>query len=668
MSLTGAMGAVLIACFLILGRGAPAHGTLVEGVVLAEAGPLESVRVEAFRTLAESFGGVPVATSEVGEKPGFYRLNLPAGTYVLVASGTHRGRSYLSFHGANPVTVGNQDLWIPFTATPVEQAEIRYTGGTVLSGTVTFRGKPVADAQVSLYDSREGVFKGVGLVTRTTDAAGAFSFSPLPGRYILVARKRMNDRGEMPLRKGDLFCWYGANPLVMEEGRETLVRVACHPKDDLPAFLDDGVAVRRTRRESARFRDATPVQPAGGAEISGLVTDTHGKPMAGLTVSAYGGDQGAPFQMHAVRTLPRSLAVTGADGTYRLALSAPGTYHLVARERTGEAPLKGEVYGLYEGNADHAVTVGHGGVDAPITVGRVMDGDGERPAGSVETVAGARLGDTVITRDTVWSGDIRITGRVVVRRGVTLTLTPGTTVRFGRFDLNGDGIGDGELRILGRIAARGTPSAPVRFASAEKEPRAGDWSYLLIFTSGAGNVLEHCIFEHAFSGLQVHFSRAAVRDSLFTGNREGIRFGRAEMRIEHNRFSGNDIGIRHHRLEGPVTMARNEIIDNEVGIFFVPSGQNTVDFSPSAYAPDPRYVLPPDVRDNTIAGNRRYNYQVGERQGHNIPLAGNWWGSAEDTVVRSGIFDRRSDADLGEALIAPWLTEPAAGAGIRKGY
>ena len=50
--------------------------------------------------------------------------------------------------------------------------------------------------------------------------------------------------------------------------------------------------------------------------------------------------------------------------------------------------------------------------------------------------------DQVITEDTTWSGEVIIEGVVVVGRKATLSIEPGTTVRFKKIDSNNDGIGD----------------------------------------------------------------------------------------------------------------------------------------------------------------------------------------------------------------------------------
>ena len=68
-----------------------------------------------------------------------------------------------------------------------------------------------------------------------------------------------------------------------------------------------------------------------------------------------------------------------------------------------------------------------------------------------------------ITKDTTWSGTVILSGQSVVRRGVTLTILPGTTIKFAWTDEEKDDVGDGELTVEGRLIAKGTKEQPILF-------------------------------------------------------------------------------------------------------------------------------------------------------------------------------------------------------------
>lgn len=266
--------------------------------------------------------------------------------------------------------------------------------------------------------------------------------------------------------------------------------------------------------------------------------------------------------------------------------------------------------------------------------------------------------DHVIREDTTWSGEIIIEGVVVVGRKATLTIEPGTTVRFKRVDSNADSIGDSEIRVLGRLLAEGTPARPIRFESAEMNPGPKDWSYLLIFTSGRKSSIANCEFRHAFSGVQVHFSTAEIRNSLFEDNNEGLRFGRARLVIEENRFLHNDVGIRFTRMEGPVVIQHNEITANRIGVFLVPSGQNIQDFFEPDRGGKPWNTGRLLITANNIYNNSWYDLSLGEKQFWDLDVTGNWWGSDKQELILQGIYDQKRDPELGKALFIPYADRP----------
>ena len=272
--------------------------------------------------------------------------------------------------------------------------------------------------------------------------------------------------------------------------------------------------------------------------------------------------------------------------------------------------------------------------------------------------------DQVISEDTVWSGEVIIEGVVMVSRKATLSIKPGTVIRFKRIDRNNDNIGDSEIRVLGRLLAEGTVQDPIRFESAEKIPVPKDWSYVLIFSSGKKNSIKYCEFRHAFSGAQIHFSSAEIADSLFINNHEGLRFGRARLKVTENVFKNNDVGIRFTRMEGPVTITQNLITKNRLGIFLVPSGQNIQDFFEPGRSGKPWNTGRLLITANNIYNNYWYNLSLGEKQLWDLDVTGNWWGTADAEVIRYSIFDKNRDPELGKALFIPYAEKPVEGVKI----
>ena len=92
--------------------------------------------------------------------------------------------------------------------------------------------------------------------------------------------------------------------------------------------------------------------------------------------------------------------------------------------------------------------------------------------------------------------------------------------------------------------------------------------------------MEYCKFEYAFSGLQVHYSTATVRNCIFTNNFEGMRFSTTDVIIEHNDFIDNFFGIRYEAHGSRTTVTKNTFKDNEQTFFPVQKSGKTVKILP----------------------------------------------------------------------------------------
>jgi hypothetical protein len=244
-----------------------------------------------------------------------------------------------------------------------------------------------------------------------------------------------------------------------------------------------------------------------------------------------------------------------------------------------------------------------------------------------------------------WEGVVTVRGSVVVPRGAVLRILPGTVVRFERIDADGDGIGDSELVVEGTLLAEGTAAAPIRFTSAEAEPGAADWKYLFIERS-AGSRLVRCVSEYAYSGAQVHFCRIDVERCTFRSCVDGFRFSTADGSVSRCLMTGNVNGVRYEERGSRMELSGNEVTANRVGVFCVTEGAGSALF-----------------RGNRIHGNGDYDFKLGNRQGADVPVPGNWWGSADAAAIRARIFDRASDPSLGRVLIEPFLEAPPPGGG-----
>ena len=250
------------------------------------------------------------------------------------------------------------------------------------------------------------------------------------------------------------------------------------------------------------------------------------------------------------------------------------------------------------------------------------------------------LNSPVITEAVVWSGEVRINGVATVKKEGRLTILPGTRVVFSKIDLDGDGIGDGELLVEGELLARGTEGAPIVFTSGAANPQKADWKYLYLDFARRAE-LSRVVSEYAYSGIQIHFCQARIVDSIFRYNVDGVRFSTVKLELAGNRIHDNSYGLRYEERGSTAHIHHNEIRDNEIGIFVVTRG-------------DDKAV----IEGNNIVGSLAYSVKLGLEQQGDVTLPGNWWGSSDPEAVASTFFDRRFDRSLGtvrapEPLAAP---------------
>ena len=264
-------------------------------------------------------------------------------------------------------------------------------------------------------------------------------------------------------------------------------------------------------------------------------------------------------------------------------------------------------------------------------------------AGGLVKVIGKPKTTIVLSKDTTWEGVVVIEGPVFIPKGITLSIKPGTIVRFNRRRAGGDelkrhDIIDGTgLKVEGRILAIGSASLPIFFTSNQKEPQAGDWDKILINHS-RGSVFDHCYVEFADFAFHAHFAEVVVKNSVIRFNNEGFRIGESHFTITRNKIEFNrsrGINFRSSRND----IFRNDITDNEVGIFLYENNQKSV------------------IKENNFANNKDYDLRLGDFHTQDIELKNNWWGTINQREIAVKIWDKADDEAVGKAFIQP-ATQP----------
>lgn len=296
------------------------------------------------------------------------------------------------------------------------------------------------------------------------------------------------------------------------------------------------------------------------------------------------------------------------------------------------------------------------------------------------------VGPTTLTRDTTWSGDVLVTGDVHVPEGITLTVAPGTRVKFRKLGENSDRnlfgtdspyYEQAEVIVTGRLIARGTAKKPIIFTSAEAKPQPGDWS-ALNFLGGKGNVVEHCLIDYAYNGVHGHGAEILIRNNVFRKCAVAISVKReddakgtpgfgisADITVANNLIEDNKGGvnvriskavitdntIRNNKFFGiwikgacPGEISRNEISGNQKGIFF---------FKADKIA----------IANNNIHGNTDYNLAIADEQQKDVQAGGNWLGTTDPAAAGELVFDGKADPAVARIVIEPLLPVPVKNAG-----
>jgi len=167
--------------------------------------------------------------------------------------------------------------------------------------------------------------------------------------------------------------------------------------------------------------------------------------------------------------------------------------------------------------------------------------------------------DKVLAEDTVWRGEVLVEGAVTVAPQATLTVEPGTVVRF-RKSAGRDPL----LLVQGRIVASGTKDDPIRFTSSFAAPAAGDWQGVTLLGSEKKNLLENCRIEGAQTGIEALFSNLTLKGVRGERSASGMRFQDALVVMEGGGASDCDTGLSF--LNSEATLRNLNLVGNRLGI------------------------------------------------------------------------------------------------------
>jgi len=181
---------------------------------------------------------------------------------------------------------------------------------------------------------------------------------------------------------------------------------------------------------------------------------------------------------------------------------------------------------------------------------------------SIAGNSGFSYHNEILTEDTEWFGEVKVNGVLTIAPQATLTIAPGTMVRFHSPASEKTGLP--VLVVQGRIVANGSGDKPIVFRSDLPDVKFGNWQGIVLLSSEKKNLMENCRVEGAETGLTASFSSIIMKNSYFTNCRTGLRFQDCLVQISGGGAVKCELGLNLHDSEADIIGAN--FSGNRIGI------------------------------------------------------------------------------------------------------
>ena len=265
--------------------------------------------------------------------------------------------------------------------------------------------------------------------------------------------------------------------------------------------------------------------------------------------------------------------------------------------------------------------------------------------GQTRTIDGQTISQTVS-----WSGEIRITGDVVVAPTGILIIEQGTKIVF---EAQSDSKKSGEdptrceLMVKGVLLAKGTANNKIVFTSSSKSPRMGDWYGIQIASSRQGSEIEYAIVEYAYDGITIKKSSPQITNSHIRYNyNSGLTIEiKANPRLIANVISENGYAGIVCQLNANPYLSENMIALNQIGIIVFGKSQPNL----GSLEKGPNY----NIGQNTIINNVEYDFH--NHSSEPIMAENNSWGTTNLNEINNQIYDSLDESKYGLVDFQPVL-------------
>ena len=247
-----------------------------------------------------------------------------------------------------------------------------------------------------------------------------------------------------------------------------------------------------------------------------------------------------------------------------------------------------------------------------------------------------------------WAGEVLLDGDILVARGATLVIAPGTRIRIlphaDRYNLGQDPERI-EIVVLGRLLAQGRAESPIPFQSAAQRPGRDQWFGLVMKDRGDESLIEHAVIEHGYKGITCYGSSpriafTTVRNHFYAGISAEVK---AAPRISDSEITGNDFAGLLCELGAAPVVERTRIAANGAGV---------ITFDRSVPDLGRRYPEPgQSVGENEIYGNREA--AIRNQSAMEIHAQNNRWAEPRYSRIRERIVDRDDNPRYGNVIFEP---------------
>lgn len=254
-----------------------------------------------------------------------------------------------------------------------------------------------------------------------------------------------------------------------------------------------------------------------------------------------------------------------------------------------------------------------------------------------------------IDRNTRWFGRIVLEGDVIVPKGVTLSIEPGTRILIqAAQDRTRSGKDPEKIEIIvnGTLLANGLEKGgEILFTSYTAKPKVGDWHGIVLKNRTQPSILRSCIIEYAYNGITCYGSSPQI----------------INCEVRYNHYAGISCEIRSAAVIENCVLVRNGFAGLNCELAAVPIVSGTVIrnnkngviiFDRS----QPDLGQSPPADGGSGGGNRildNLETDINNRSSRPISAQNNTWGSADLREIPGLIIDQEDDPAFGKVRFDP---------------